>query len=147
MTKTTSGPTGTLKPSPTQAGLISSCTTFYFAIADDNCNRIVAMYNTFSLDNFVQWNPAVGTTCSGIWADTWYCVGIPGTPTAKPSITAVPTTLQTQTSVQSPGSTGLPCILKFVNSAYYCVGTLSLILTRSHTRLSAFPSILFFFAL
>ena len=144
MTKTTSGPTGTLKPSPTQAGLISSCTTFYFAIADDNCNRIVAMYNTFSLDNFVQWNPAVGTTCSGIWADTWYCVGIPGTPTAKPSITAVPTTLQTQTSAQGPGSTGLPCILKVVNGAYCCVGTLSPMLTRSHTRSSAFLSDCFF---
>lgn len=134
MTKTTSAPTGTPKPSPTQAGLIFPCSRFYLAIADDNCNIIVAMYNSFSLDDFVQWNSAIGTTCSGIWAGTWHWVDIPGTSTAKPSITRVSTPLQTQTSAQSPGSTGLPCILKFFNGACSCVGTLAPILTKSHTR-------------
>lgn len=134
MKETTSAPTGTLKPSPTQAGLIFPWSRFYVAFADDNCNMIVAIYISFSLDDFVQWNSAIGTTCSGIWADTWYCVGIPGTSTAKPSITRAPTPLQTETLAQSPGSTGLPCILKFVNGAYSCVSTLAPILTRSNTR-------------
>jgi hypothetical protein len=90
---------------------------------NDNCNKIVALYNHFTYDDFVKWNPAVGATCGGIWADTWYCVGILGTPTIKPTITTASITVQTQTSTQRPTPTGLLCILKFVNGAYYYVGT------------------------
>lgn len=48
MKETTSAPTGTLKPSPTQAGLIFPWSRFYVAFADDNCNVIVAMYNSLA---------------------------------------------------------------------------------------------------
>jgi hypothetical protein len=83
--------TGTPKPAPTQPGLIASCTNFYFAVANDNCNKIVASYGTFTYDDFIAWNPAVGASCDGIWRDTYYCVGIPGTPSSRPSASAVPT--------------------------------------------------------
>ncbi|CAA9966826.1 hypothetical protein PTMSG1_10185 [Pyrenophora teres f. maculata] len=102
-TRTSTPPTGTPKPSPTQAGLIESCTNFYFAVANDNCNKIVALYGTLTYDDFVKWNPAVGPTCDGLWAKTWYCVGIPGTPTAKPTITSPP-----QSSTQRPTMTVSP---------------------------------------
>lgn len=102
-TCTSTAPTGTPKPSPTQAGLIESCTSFYFAATNDNCNKIVASYGTFTYDDFIKWNPAVGATCDGIWAKTWYCVGIPGTPIAKPTIT-----LPTQPSTQYPTTTESP---------------------------------------
>ena len=96
--------TGTPKPSPTQAGLITSCTNFYFAVANDNCNKIVASYGTFTYDEFVKWNPAVGSTCAGMWAETWYCVGIPGTVTTRPTL---PSTVQPSTT-QRPSTTGAP---------------------------------------
>ncbi|KAI8692434.1 hypothetical protein NCS56_00000200 [Fusarium sp. Ph1] len=80
--------TGPSKPSPTQEGLIESCTTFYFAAKGDTCAKIVAKYGTFDFDDFYKWNPAVGKDCNGIWASTYYCVGVPGTPTTKPALTA-----------------------------------------------------------
>ncbi|KAH4183220.1 hypothetical protein HBI16_217600 [Parastagonospora nodorum] len=84
--------TASKKPSPTQPGLIDSCTDFYFAVDSDRCDSIVAKYSTFTYDDFVKWNPAVGSSCSGIWAQTWYCVAVPGTPTVRPSLTsATPT--------------------------------------------------------
>jgi hypothetical protein len=84
-------PTGIKKPSPMQPGLIESCTDFYFAEANDRCEIIVAKYGTFTYEDFVKWNPAVGPTCGGIWAQTYYCVGVPGTPTVKLSATPTPT--------------------------------------------------------
>ena len=95
-TSATPTPTPTIvKPSPTQEGLIDTCVNFYFAVAKDNCEKIAAKYGTFSVDEFISWNPAVGDDCSGIWAKTYYCVGIPGTPTAP--VTTV-----------TPSSTGAP---------------------------------------
>jgi hypothetical protein len=105
-TKTSSStpsPTGSKKPSPTQSGLIDTCTDFYFAVKEDRCEKIVAKYGTFTFDDFVKWNPAVGSTCGGIWADTWYCVGVPGTPTVRPSATlTTPTPTAAPTGVQTP---------------------------------------------
>ncbi|KAB8068091.1 hypothetical protein BDV29DRAFT_162703 [Aspergillus leporis] len=100
---TTATPTSTAtpKPSPTQDGLIDTCTTFYMAVAGDTCDKIVAKYGTFMLAEFLSWNPAVGADCSGLQAKTYYCVGIPGTPTTKPSTTAAPT------GVPSPTQSGL----------------------------------------
>ncbi|KAF7544085.1 hypothetical protein G7Z17_g10232 [Cylindrodendrum hubeiense] len=94
VTFTTATATAAAKPSPTQDGLIESCTTFYFAAKGDTCAKIITKYGTFSSDDFYKWNPAVGKDCSGIWASTYYCVGIPGTPTTKPAAptTAKPTT-------------------------------------------------------
>ncbi|WXC44134.1 hypothetical protein QX201_003869 [Fusarium graminearum] len=84
-------PTGSAKPSPTQDGLIDTCSDFYFAQKGDTCAKIVSKYNTFGFADFFKWNPAVEKDCSGIWANTWYCVGIPGTVTKKPITTTTPT--------------------------------------------------------
>lgn len=86
---TTTEATGANKPSPTQEGLVESCTSFYMAVKGDTCTKIVAKYGTFDFDTFYKWNPAVGKDCSGIWANTYYCVGVPGTPTIKPSATTL----------------------------------------------------------
>jgi hypothetical protein len=74
--------------------LIESCTSFYFTVKNDNCANIVKKYGTFTLSEFVTWNPAVGEDCGGIWAATYYCVGIPGTPSAPPSSSIAPTTVK-----------------------------------------------------
>ncbi|PKY05239.1 hypothetical protein P168DRAFT_326936 [Aspergillus campestris IBT 28561] len=91
---TTTTPTPTItaapKPSPTQDGLIDTCTTFYMAVADDTCDKIVAQYGTFTVADFIAWNPAVGPDCSAVWAESYYCVGVPDTPTGNPPTDALP---------------------------------------------------------
>jgi LysM domain len=103
-TTTAASTTGTVlpKPSPTQPGLIDSCVTFYKAIGGDSCTSIISKHgNVFSMSQFVSWNPAVGQDCRGLWADTYYCVGVPGTPT--PGVSTVTTTLTTMTTTK-PGN-------------------------------------------
>jgi LysM repeat protein len=78
--------TGSPKPSPTQEGLIESCTTFHKGEKGDTCDKIVNKYKTFTFEEFLAWNPAVGEDCAGLWLNTWYCIGIPGTPTSAPSV-------------------------------------------------------------
>ncbi|KAI8685249.1 hypothetical protein NCS55_00195600 [Fusarium keratoplasticum] len=86
--ESTAKPTGEEKPSPTQEGLIESCIRFHPAAKGDTCAKIVSTFGTFDFDTFFKWNPAVGKDCSGIWAGYYYCVGVPGTPTGKPSATS-----------------------------------------------------------
>jgi hypothetical protein len=68
-------------PSPTQTGIIDTCTSYYQAKDGDDCSKIVSSFGTFTLAEFLEWNKAVGSSCSGLWLGYWYCVGIPGTPT------------------------------------------------------------------
>ncbi|RTE79633.1 hypothetical protein BHE90_005874 [Fusarium euwallaceae] len=93
-TSTTSEPEptgGAGKPSPTQDGLIESCVSFYLAENGDTCSKIIAKYGTFKFQDFLKWNPAVEDDCSGLWAKTYYCVGVPGTPTEAPTNVPSPT--------------------------------------------------------
>lgn len=48
-------PTKSPKPSPTQDGLTDNCTSFYFAVKDDNCQKIVKKYGTFTVTEFISW--------------------------------------------------------------------------------------------
>lgn len=107
-------PTGDKKPSPTQDGLIDTCTAFRMAKKGDTCAKIIAEYKTFDFRDFFKWNPAVQDDCSGLWADTWYCVGVPGTPTA-PTRTAEPTAQPTGGKKPSPTQDGL---IESCNSFY-----------------------------
>lgn len=83
-------PTSSSKPSPTQDGLIKTCTAFYKAVKGDTCDTIAKAYVTFTTSQFIAWNPAVGADCTGLWAETYYCVGVQGTPTIATTST-VPT--------------------------------------------------------
>ncbi|GKT51997.1 lysM domain-containing protein [Colletotrichum spaethianum] len=67
--------TRNVKPSPTQLGLTADCTHFYFAVADDSFEGILAKFGTFTFADFYCWNPAVAPSCDTLWASTWYCVG------------------------------------------------------------------------
>lgn len=98
--------TGTPKPSPTQDGLIESCVNFHKAVSGDTCDKIVKQFGVFTLSEFQSWNPAVGDDCAGIWVGYYYCVGISGTPTAKPT-TSVPPKTTTSPSGPSPTQEGI----------------------------------------
>jgi hypothetical protein len=106
-TATATKPTGSGKPTVTQEGLIESCTLFYQAGKGETCAKIVSNFGIFNFDTFFEWNPAVGEDCSGIWAGYYYCVGVPGTPTAKPSATTPKPTATGGSGAYQPQQEGL----------------------------------------
>ncbi|KAH3353681.1 hypothetical protein KXV52_007936, partial [Aspergillus fumigatus] len=64
---------GVTTPTPTQTGMVSSCNRFYLVVSGDSCYDIAAAQG-ISLDNFYTWNPAVGSSCGGLWPDYYVCV-------------------------------------------------------------------------
>lgn len=75
LTSTTTTSTGQGTPTPTQSGMVSGCTDFYEAQSGDDCDAIAQEYN-ITMDQFEEWNSAVGSSCSGLWVGYWYCVDI-----------------------------------------------------------------------
>ncbi|KAL8847058.1 MAG: hypothetical protein Q9221_007877 [Calogaya cf. arnoldii] len=88
-----------MRPSPTQSGLVTTCKSFYKVQDGDYCEKIVSSYGTFSLADFYTWNPAIGTNCGSLFVGYYVCVGVPGTPTTRP------TTTSTRASATSTGPT------------------------------------------
>ncbi|KAF2795233.1 carbohydrate-binding module family 50 protein [Melanomma pulvis-pyrius CBS 109.77] len=85
---TTSAGNGITTPLPTQPGMVGNCNRFYKTVKDDGCAAI-ASKNGISTAQFISWNSGVGSDCTGMWADTNYCIGIIGftpTPTSKPPV-------------------------------------------------------------
>ncbi|KAH7317179.1 LysM domain protein [Stachybotrys elegans] len=71
----TSPGNGVATPSPIQNGMTPNCKTFHFVQADETCRTISARYG-ITVANFVAWNPAVGSTCAGLWGSTYACVAV-----------------------------------------------------------------------
>jgi hypothetical protein len=73
MTTTTTAPSG---PSPTQTGIVKTCTSYYKAQAGDTCETITKQRYPYinSIPLFVRWNPAVGDSYSNLWTGYYYCV-------------------------------------------------------------------------
>ncbi|KAI4089539.1 MAG: hypothetical protein LQ339_008532 [Xanthoria mediterranea] len=108
-TKTTS--TASSGPSPTQTGIISSCTKYYKTVAGDTCQVLSDRYGTFSVAQFVTWNPAVKPDCSLLFLGYYYCIAIPGTPTTRTSTSTAnsppsPTPTPKGPQSQQPGIVG-----------------------------------------
>ncbi|KAF3384739.1 LysM domain-containing protein [Penicillium rolfsii] len=79
-------------PSPVQTGIISSCTAWYQADDEDTCDLIVEIFGTFSKSDFLSWNPALESDCSGLAVGDYYCVAVPGSPTSRTiSVSSLPT--------------------------------------------------------
>ncbi|PYI09360.1 hypothetical protein BO78DRAFT_437930 [Aspergillus sclerotiicarbonarius CBS 121057] len=107
---TTSSATPTGSYLPQQTGIASNCDDYYYVQHGDTCSAIATNHD-ISLSNFYTWNPAVGTTCSGLEADYWVCVGVSGgnsatTTTPPTTTTSIPTTSTTGTA-PSPTQSGL----------------------------------------
>lgn len=73
-TSTTPPPSNTT-PSPIQNGMVGNCKTFHFVESGQNCEIIAAKYS-ITVVNFISWNPAAGSSCTGLWANTYACVGL-----------------------------------------------------------------------
>ncbi|KAK3333761.1 hypothetical protein B0T19DRAFT_135896 [Cercophora scortea] len=76
-------PTVTATPSPAPTGRVANCAMWYFSMSDGTCDLLVDMFMSFSVAEFIAWNPVVSSDCSGTEIGQWYCVGIPGTPTTR----------------------------------------------------------------
>lgn len=92
-------------PTPTQTGIASNCDDFYFVVSGDTCYDIAAAQG-ISLDDFYAWNPAVGTSCGGLQAGYYVCVGVSsGTTTTTKSTLSTSTVSQTTTTAAAPSPT------------------------------------------
>jgi hypothetical protein len=85
--------------------MVSNCNSFYLVKAGDGCADIASSHG-ISLSNFYAWNPAIGSTCKALWADTYVCVGLIGsittpTTTAGPTITAPGNGITTPSPIQT----------------------------------------------
>ncbi|KAJ5135357.1 uncharacterized protein N7515_004635 [Penicillium bovifimosum] len=70
----TTATTGT-GPSPTQAGIVADCSTYYQARDGDSCWSIVnEKYTYLTQAQFYAWNPAIGSSCSNLQLGYYYCV-------------------------------------------------------------------------
>lgn len=97
--------TAVATPTPTQTGISSDCDDFYLVQTNDTCYDIAAG-DEISLDDFYDWNPAVGTDCSDLEADYYVCIGVSsnGTSTASATSTSpasTTTSIPTQTGIAS----------------------------------------------
>ncbi|KAM3554071.1 hypothetical protein ARSEF4850_006629 [Beauveria asiatica] len=72
-TTTTTPSNGITTPQPTQPGMVDNCDRFVFIKPGDNC-AAVASAAGISLVDFILWNPNAGSTCSGLWANSYACV-------------------------------------------------------------------------
>ncbi|KAH6995529.1 hypothetical protein BKA56DRAFT_627344 [Ilyonectria sp. MPI-CAGE-AT-0026] len=68
---------GISTPSPIQVGMIKDCNKFHLVKSTTTCVSIQDHYK-ISFADFYKWNPAIGSKCTSLWADTNVCVGIIG---------------------------------------------------------------------
>ncbi|KAJ5710539.1 LysM domain protein [Penicillium malachiteum] len=87
-------------PSPTQSGLTTSCTKYYYVENGDTCYTIQDLYLDFTLDEFYSWNPSISSGCVGLEIGYYVCVdaGVSTSATA---------TASTSTSPYEPQQTGI----------------------------------------
>ena len=114
-TKTTSTPSG---PTPTQTGIISSCTKYYKTVSGDTCQVISDRFGTFSVASFISWNPAVKSDCSQLYLGYYYCIAVPGTPTTRTSTSTTKTTSKTPTPTPKGPQPQQPGIVSNCNKYY-----------------------------
>ncbi|KAG9251629.1 LysM domain-containing protein [Emericellopsis atlantica] len=93
-------PTGEPTPSPTLDGTHEDCDDYHLVETGDNCEAICADYG-ITMTQFMAWNTAVKSDCSGLWAEYYYCVSIEGHNPPAPA----PTT--TQPGAPAPTQTGI----------------------------------------
>ncbi|OHE93540.1 LysM domain-containing protein [Colletotrichum orchidophilum] len=80
-----SGPTTTISPastmtagngiathSPIQDAMVDNCNRFHMVKTGDGC-AYDASNKGILLSDFYRWNPAVGDTCAGLWANVYVC--------------------------------------------------------------------------
>ncbi|KAH7625384.1 hypothetical protein B0T09DRAFT_62838 [Sordaria sp. MPI-SDFR-AT-0083] len=114
-TATTTAGNGIATPSPTQAGMVGNCNKFHFVSGGQDCPAIQYLYG-ITFDQLLRWNPAIGASCQGMWANTYLCVGtttdqttlITSTKTTVITTSKPTTTAGNGISTPQPIQTGIP---------------------------------------
>ncbi|KAI9041497.1 LysM peptidoglycan-binding domain-containing protein [Aspergillus affinis] len=76
----------TLTAMPTsnvQVNTTKDCRAWYQIDYYETCQNVVNLFGTFSMQDFLAWNPTLGKDCKGIQNYFWYCVAVPGTPASR----------------------------------------------------------------
>ncbi|KAF5546406.1 hypothetical protein FPHYL_10499 [Fusarium phyllophilum] len=68
-------PTRLTTAMPTQSGVSSDCKEYWLVSKKDTCKSI-RRANGISLEKLLTWNPALGSTCSGLKPDSYVCVSV-----------------------------------------------------------------------
>lgn len=103
-TTTTKAGNGVTTPAPIQTGMVSNCHKFHFVETGQTCAIVAAKYS-ISVADFTKWNPAAKSDCSGLWGNTYACVGIiGGTATTTQKAT---TTTKNGVSTPTPTQPGM----------------------------------------
>lgn len=66
---------GISTPTPIQSGMTKNCKTFHLVRSGESCATIQSRYKV-TLAQLVSWNPAIGSQCTGMWSNTYLCVGV-----------------------------------------------------------------------
>ncbi|KAI8258752.1 LysM domain-containing protein [Colletotrichum sp. SAR11_239] len=66
---------GIQTPTPIQTGMTTKCKSFHFVESGQTCAVIAPKYGV-TVANLISWNPAVGSGCNGMWAETYLCVAV-----------------------------------------------------------------------
>lgn len=73
-TTTTKG-NGIATPTPYQEGMTRNCRIFRKVISGDSCASIAKIAGV-TVAQFISWNPAVGSSCTNLWLNTYACIGL-----------------------------------------------------------------------
>ena len=49
--------------------MVGNCNKFHFVSTEQTCATIAALYS-ISVAQFIEWNPAVKSDCTSLWAST-----------------------------------------------------------------------------
>ena len=66
---------GVATPTPTQVGMVKNCKTFHLVKSGETCASI-AKQAGISTQQFISWNPAAKSDCTGLWSGTYACIGL-----------------------------------------------------------------------
>ncbi|KAH0424198.1 LysM domain-containing protein [Colletotrichum camelliae] len=105
-TTTTAPGNGIATPQPIQPGMVTNCNKFYFVAQGTSCSEVLSSQQ-ITLADFAKWNPAVGSECTGMWAEVNVCVGVIGgtTPPSTTSAPVITTTTAAGNGIQTPQPT------------------------------------------
>jgi len=89
-------------PTPIQDGMVSNCDSFHLVEPLQDCWIIADLYG-IEVAQFVEWNPAALSDCSGLWADHFACVGVvASTPATTTAAAASTTTTSAVHAISTP---------------------------------------------
>ncbi|KAK7420694.1 hypothetical protein QQZ08_010275 [Neonectria magnoliae] len=74
--------------------MVDNCNRFHLVQPGEKCSTVAAL-NSISIPNFIKWDPAAGSGCTGLKTNTYACSSVTGyTPTKPENGITTPTPTQ-----------------------------------------------------